>query len=333
MRIAAIAAVLMALAGLTQAQVSEPFKGKTITLYVGASAGGGYDTYGRLVGRHIGKYLPGQPTVIASNMPGGMGITPANYLYNVAPKDGTAIAILVQNLAEEQVLGAESIQYDASKFGWVGRIAPNVELAYIWHEVPVKRFEDLQLRETIFAGQGASASLYPALLNKLLDTRIKLVRGYRSTASVHLAMERGEVEGVTGSLDVVSNSAADWVRDKKVTIVLQYQHERHPSLAEIPTVLEFVRSDDDRDVFSFFISSAMVGRSIVAPPGLPPDQLALLRTAFDNTMKDPQFLAEAAQTKFELGPLPGAELQTIVERQVNVSPAIRDRILALGWHP
>ena len=337
MRIAAVAAV--ALAGLaqgvahafTQAQDGESFKGKTITITVGATPGGGYDAYGRLVARHIGKHLPGQPVVIASNMPGGMGITPANYLYNVAARDGTAIAILVQNLAEEQLLGVDSIQFDAAQFAWVGRIAPNVELAYVWHEVPVTRFEDLQQRNTIFAGQGASAFIYPTLLNKLLDTRIKLVRGYRSTASVHLAMERGEVEGTTGSLDVMSNLAPDWLRDRKVNILLQYQHERHPRFADVPTVLEFIQSADDRAVFSFFISSALVGRSIVAPPGLPPERLALLRRAFDDTMKDPQFLAEAAQMKFELGPLPGVALQAIVERQISVSPAIRDRILALGW--
>jgi tripartite-type tricarboxylate transporter receptor subunit TctC len=331
MRIAAIAAVSMALAGLAQAQVSAPYKGKTVTLTVGASPGGGYDTYGRLVGRHIGRHLPGQPMVVATNMPGGMGITPANYLYNVAPKDGTAIAILVQNLAEEQVLGVDSIQFDAAQFGWVGRIAPNVELAYVWHAVPVTRFEDLRRRETIFAGQGASAFIYPTLLNKLLDTRIKLVRGYRSTATVHLAMERGEVEGTTGSLDVMSNFASDWLRDRKVNILLQYQHDRHPNLSGVPTVMEFVRSAEDREVFSFFIGSAMVGRSIVAPPGLPPERLALLRRAFDDTMKDPQFLADAAQTKFELGPLPGAALQAIVERQVKISPAIRNRIISLGW--
>jgi len=332
-RIAAIAAASLALAGFAQAHAGESLRSKILTLLVGATPGGGYDLYARLVGRHIGKHLPGQPTVIATNMPGALGMTPANYLYNVAPKDGSTIGMLVQNLAEEQVLGAEAIQYDASKFGWIGRIAPNVELAYVWHEVPVKRFADLQQRETIFAGQGASASLYPMLLNKLLDTRIKVVRGYRSTASVHLAMERGEVEGVTGSWGVVSTAAPDWIRDKKVNIILQYQHERHPELSEVPTVLELMRSDEDREIFPFFITSAMVGRSIVAPPGLEPDQLALLRTAFDNTMKDPQFLAEAAQAKFELGPLPGAQLQAIIEHQVNVSPAIRDRILALGWHP
>jgi tripartite-type tricarboxylate transporter receptor subunit TctC len=129
----------------------------------------------------------------------------------------------------------------------------------------------------------------------------------------------------------MSNSASDWLRDKKVNILLQYQQERHPRFADVPTVLEFIQSADDREVFSFFIGSAMVGRSIAAPPGLPPERLALLRRAFDDTMKDPQFLAEAAQAKFELGPLSGAALQAIVERQVNVSPAIRDRILALGW--
>jgi tripartite-type tricarboxylate transporter receptor subunit TctC len=333
MRIAAIVAVSIALGGFAQAQVGAPFRGNTVTVYVGASPGGGYDIYGRLVARHIGKHLPGQPTVIASNMPGGMGFTAANFLYNAAPKDGTALAVLVPNIAEAQVLGSDVIQYDAAKFGWVGRIAPNVEIAYVWHTVPVKRFEDLQQRETIFAGQGASAFLYPTLLNRLLNTKIKVVRGYNATASVHLAMERGEVEGVTGSLGVISSSAPDWVRDKKVTIILQYQQERHRDLASVPAVLELIQSPEDREVFAFFISSATVGRSIVAPPGLPPDRLALLRRAFDDTMNDPQFVTDAAQAKFELGPLPGTALQAIVERQVNVSPAIRDRILALGWRP
>jgi tripartite-type tricarboxylate transporter receptor subunit TctC len=343
MRIAAIAAVSLALAGfaqgfapafaqgLAQAPVSESFKGKTVTLIVGATPGGGFDTYGRLLARHIGRHLPGQPAVVVSNMSAGLGLTAANHLYNAAPRDGTAIGILVQTLAQEQVQGIEAIQFDAAQYGWVGRMAPNIEVAYAWHAVPVTRFEDLRQRETIFAGMGTVAFIYPALLNKLLDTRIKLVRGYRSTASVHLALERGEVEGTTGSLDVLSNSAPDWLRDRKLTLLLQYQHQRHPSLSGVPTVMEFVRSAEDRDVFSFYMSSAMVGRSIVAPPGLPPERLALLRRAFDDTMKDPQFLADAAQLRFELGPLPGAAVQSIIERQVNVSSAIRDRILALGW--
>jgi tripartite-type tricarboxylate transporter receptor subunit TctC len=328
MRIAAFLAVSIALTGLVQAQ--EPFKGKTITVYISASVGGGYDTYGRLVARHIGRFLPGEPTVIAGNVPGGFGVAAANFLYNVAPKDGTALGVPVQTVAEEQVLRGDAVQYDAAKFGWVGRMAPNVELALVWHGVPVKRFEDLQQRETIFAGQGASAVSYPMLLNRLLDTRIKLVRGYRSTASVRLAMEQGEVEGMTGSLDVISAAAPDWVSDRKVTILLQYQHERHPNLAEVPAVLEFIRSSEDREIFSFFIGSATVGRSLVAPPGLPPEQLALLRRAFDEMQRDEQFVEEAKQAKIQLGPLPGTALQAIVERQIDVSPAIRDRIVALG---
>jgi tripartite-type tricarboxylate transporter receptor subunit TctC len=334
MRIAAIAAVSLALAGLAQsfvpafaqglaqAQVSEPFKGKTITLTVGATPGGGFDTYGRLLARHLGRHLPGQPAVVVSNLSAGLGLAAANHLYNTAPRDGTAIAILVQSLAQEQVLGFEAIQFDAAQFGWVGRMAPNVEVAYVWHAVPVTRFEELRQRETVFAGQGTVAFVYPTLLNKLLDTRIKLVRGYRSTASVHLALERGEVEGTTGSLDVLSNSSPDWLRDRKLTLLLQYQHQRHPSLSGVPTVMEFVRSAEDRDVFSFYISSAMVGRSIVAPPGLPPERLALLRRAFDDTMKDPQFLAEADKAKMDISAMTGEEAQRIADSIVNTPPDV-----------
>src|SRR5712671_5692538 len=159
-------------------QVLEPFAGKKITVYCACGVGSGYDFIARLFARHFGRHLPGNPNVVVANMQGGLGLPAANFIYNAAPKDGTAIGALLQNLAEEQVLGTENIRYDVSKFGWIGRLAPNVEIAYVWHTVPVKTFEDLRRRETIFAVNGPSALLYPTLLNSLAGTKIKMVRGY-----------------------------------------------------------------------------------------------------------------------------------------------------------
>jgi tripartite-type tricarboxylate transporter receptor subunit TctC len=305
------------------------FKGKTVTLTVGGAPGGGYDLYGRLLARHIGRHLPGNPGVVVTNVRGAQSIIAANFMANTAPKDGTAIAICVQNIGEEQLVGTEGVRYDAAQFGWVGRISPNVEIGYVWHSVPVKTVDDLKQRETIFASYGASAILYPTLLNETLGTRIKLVHGYSSSAAAHLALERGEAEGTTGSLSVLAATAADWVRDGKIKVLLQYQLERHPELPDVPAVMELVRAPEDRDLFSFFLASAAIGRSVFAPPGLSPARLEMLRTAFDQTMKDPAFIAEVRQSKVELAPLAGSELQALVARQISVSPALRARILAL----
>jgi tripartite-type tricarboxylate transporter receptor subunit TctC len=323
-----LAAALVGAAAAAPAE-TDFFKGKTVTLYVGGAPGGGYDLYARLLARHIGRHLAGSPAMVVTNMRGAQSIIAANFMANTAPKDGTAIALCVQNIGEEQLVGTEGVRYDAAQFGWIGRISPNVEIGYVWHSVPVKTIADLKQRETIFASYGASAILYPTLLNDTLGTRIKLVHGYGSSAAAHLALERGEVEGTTGSLSVLAATAPDWVRDNKIKVFLQYQLERHPELPDVPAVMELVRAPEARDLFSFFLASAAIGRSIFAPPGLPPERLEMLRTAFDQTMKDPAFIAEVRQSKVELAPLPGPELQALIARQVSASPALRARILAL----
>jgi len=307
----------------------DALRGKTITVYCACGVGSGYDFIARLLARHIGRQIPGNPNVVVSNMPGGLGIPTANFIYNGAPKDGTAIAMPLQNIAEEQVLGSTNIQYDASKFGWIGRLAPNVEIAYVWHSVPVKAFDDLKRRETIFAANGPSATLYPTLLNVTTGTKIKLVRGYGPTPVVHLALQRGEVEGMTGSLGVIKTLAPEWMQNKTVTILVQYQRERHPQLSDVPAVMELMSTDADRDLFGFFINSATIGRSFLAPPGLAEDRLALLRGAFQRMLGDQEFLAEVAQAKHDIAPLPGTELQRIAERQLNVSSALLERIRGL----
>ena len=185
----------------------------------------------------------GNPTVIVSNMLGAGSLACANFIYNVAPRDGSALAMVVQNIAEEQVLGSEGIRYDAAKFGWIGRLASNLEIAYLWHTVPVNGIDDLKRRETIFAGSGSSSIIYPLLLNNILGTRIKLVRGYSGTPTAHLAMERGEAEGTLGSLSGIRALVPEWLPTGKIKVLLQFRQERYADLANVPTIMEVMPTE------------------------------------------------------------------------------------------
>jgi tripartite-type tricarboxylate transporter receptor subunit TctC len=204
----------------------------------------------------------------------------------------------------------------------------------VWHTVPVKSIDDLRQRETVYAAVGtgtASAIVYPTLLNAISGTRIKLVRGYQGTPNVHLAMERGEVEGVTGSLGAIMTSAPEYLTAKKVRLIMQYQFERSRDLPDVPAVMELIQAPADRELFGFFLNSANIGRSILAPPGLSRERLEALRRAFSETMRDPEFIAEMAHGKLDLSPLAGSDLQLIVRRQVEASPELKASIHAIQW--
>jgi tripartite-type tricarboxylate transporter receptor subunit TctC len=313
------------------AATDEPFKGKTVTVYIGNSVGGGYDIYGRLLARYLGRHLPGQPTVVASNLVGGQSLTCANFIYNVAPKDGTAIGLLQQNIADEQVFGTEGARFDVTRFGWIGRMATTVEVSYVWHDVPVDSIEDIKMRETIFAGAGPGTVIYPLLLNSMIGTRFKLVRGFPGTQAAHLAMGRGEVEGASSSLTTLRTVARDWLDDHKIKIIMQHTLERSAQLPDVPTVVELGKTREDKAVLGFFASGSLIGRSFVAPPDLPADRLRLLRDAFDATMQDPQFLAEARQIKIEVDTLSGEALQQIVRQSLALPEGERERIRQFRW--
>jgi tripartite-type tricarboxylate transporter receptor subunit TctC len=304
-------------------------QGKTVTIYVGNPVGGGYDLYGRLVARHLGRHLPGNPSVIVANMPGASSITCANFLYNAAPKDGTALGILTQTFEEEQVFGSAGVQFDAARFNWVGRISSNTEMAYVWHTVPVKTIDDLKTRETLFAAANASTFVYPLLLNSMIGTRFKLIRGYPGTQETHLAMQRGEIEGATSSLNTVKIMTEDWLGTGKIKVLVQYGLERHPELANVPAVAELGRTPDDKAILTFFAKSAAIGRSVIVPPDMPADRLAVVRTAFDATMTDPQFLADAQRLRTDINPMPGAQLQELIKNSVRLSDDERERARAV----
>jgi tripartite-type tricarboxylate transporter receptor subunit TctC len=325
-----LAGTLVCWPDAARAEPNEYFKGKIITVYVSNPAGGGYDYYARLVARHIGRHLPGNPRVIVSNMPGAQGMTGANYLYNTAPRDGTALGALNEELAQDQVLGTSGIRYDASRFGWIGRTMPLTTIAYVWHSVPVKTIDDLRARETIFASSNRIVDIYAQLLRAIAGARIKLVRGYPGTRDAHLAMQRGEVEGAFSSIDTLQVMYADWLRDHLVEVLVQNAVQRHPDMPDVPAVVELAKTPDDRDVAAFFAASGVVGRPLLAPPDVPPDVLASLRAGFDATLKDSDFLDEARQGNAVIDPLPGAELQRTVESIINIRPELRDRAVRIA---
>lgn len=327
-RLAVAAACLFALLAAPRAEPG-PFDGKTVTIYVSFPPGGGYDFYGRLVARHLGRHLPGNPSVVVSNMPGAQGITAANYLYGVAPRDGTALAVLVQTVGQDQVIGTSAVQYDASKFNWVGRVASNVEMLYVWHTVPVKTVDDLSRHETILAAPGTPMVIFAELLRTVAAGRFKLIKGYPGTRDVHLAMQRGEVEAGVSSMHTLRTMFPDWLTNRWINTIVQNALERQPDLADIPTMVELGKNAQDRDLLAFFAAGSAVGRSIVAPPDVPSDRIAMLRSAFTAMVKDEQFLADIRQSRAEFSPLAGAELQQVVARITTVEPDQKARIRAL----
>lgn len=311
------------------AGVPEDVKGKTLTIYIPFAQAGGYDQYARLFARHVGRHLPGQPTVVPANMPGANGLVGANYLYNTAPRDGTAIGLLYQAIAQDQIVLGSKVQYDARKFNWIGRITSTAEILYTWHRVPVRRVEDLVKREVIVAAAGPLVSVYTHLLNASTGAQFKIVRGYKGTQEIHIALERGEVEAAYSSLSTIRAGWNCWLQNKEINILVQTVPERHPDLPQVPAIAEFGKTDTDKQMMNFFASAGTVGRSIVAPPGVPPDRLNVLRAAFRATMKDEQFLAEARQLKLDVEPMPGEDLRKIAETILAIGPAEQARVIEM----
>jgi tripartite-type tricarboxylate transporter receptor subunit TctC len=307
--------------------VADFFKGKTITYYISTVPGGGYDLYGRLVASHIGAHIPGQPNVVPKNMPGAGGLLMTNWLYNVAPRDGTAIGGPPQAVAIEQVLGSKGIQYDAAKFTWIGRAAPVVEVMYTWFTSPTKTFKDAQRRETVMGGTGPTSPTitYLKQLNILAGTKFKPISGFGGTTEVNLAMERGEVEGSIKSWASMKVDNADWLRDKKVNIILQFALDKPADLSDVPIMMDIGKTDADRQALRFFAAGNAMGRATFAPPAIPAARVKALRTAFMAAMKDPVLVAEADKRRIDLDPLSGEGLEKIVMDTLRVTPEVKER--------
>jgi tripartite-type tricarboxylate transporter receptor subunit TctC len=320
------ALAFVALSAPAFAQSPEEFyKGRSVELVVGTNPGGGYDLYGRLVARTIGKHIPGAPAVIVKNMPGAGHLKMTNWLYSAAPKDGTVLATAPQAIAIEQVMGTPGIQYDAARFTWIGRVAPVVEVTYTWHTSPTKTLDDARNRETVMGGSGAASPtvFYLKLLNQLAGTKFRIIPAYPSNNDTNLAMQRGEVEGGSKAWASMKVDNADWLRDKKVNILVQYADTRAPDLPDIPLMMELGRNEDERKALELFAHGNAMGRSIMATPDIPADRVAALQKAFMDTMNDAELVAFTRERKIDFGPaLSGEELEKLVARTLAVSPEI-----------
>jgi tripartite-type tricarboxylate transporter receptor subunit TctC len=318
--------VTLATAGTSPAAAAQDpiFKDKTIEIYVGTSSGGSFDIYGRLIARHLGAHLPGAPTVVVRNMPGASGFSMTNWLYNVAPKDGTVIGVAPPQVAVNQAMQLEGVRYDARKFNWLFRAVHADETSYTWHSSKTKSIADAKLRETIIGASAISSggAIYMNLMNATLGTKFKLVLGYAGTTEVHLAMERGEVEGTSKPWAGLKVENADWIRDRKIQILVQYGRERAEELPDVPTLTELARNDLDRKAFQFLTVSPTIGRSFFAPPGVPQERVEILRTSFKGLLGDSDFLSDARAQAAELGPLEGAILQSLVEEAFGHPPEV-----------
>lgn len=318
-RLGVLTAIAGACASLPAgAQSPEEFyRGKTVSLIVGYPPGGGYDVYARAIARHMGKHLAGRPTMIVRNQPGAASLSFANELFNVHTQDGSVFGTFARSVPMDRLLGRKGANLDPTKFNWIGSANAEVSICTVWHALGVTSVSDFISRPIIFGANapGSESFVYPTILNNLLGAKFRIVTGYPGTSDLMMAMERGETHGRCGmTWSALKTTMPDWVRDRKVHIAVQFAVEKHPELPNAPLVTELARSDLEREALELILAGQAMGRPYAAPPNVPADRVAALRAAFDATMTDPQFMAEADKQGLEIQPVPGARLQQLVTR-------------------
>jgi tripartite-type tricarboxylate transporter receptor subunit TctC len=311
-------------AGALQAQpAAEFYKGKTLSLVIPNAPGGSFDLYARLVADNLSRFIPGHPLIIPQNMPGAAGMLAANYLTTVAPKDGTVMAVLVPNITLAQILGVPAVRYDTRKFNWIGRIIATTATLFTWHTSKTKTLADLKTRETLVAGTGplSQAELDSAMLNGVVGTKFKLVRGYKGSAEAALAVERGEADGTLMPWEFLKAAHADWIKDNKINLVATYVRRSIPGRPEVRSVFDLADTPDRHSVLNLFLGPDEMGQPIAMPPGVPADRVSIIRAALDAMIEDPAFRADAARRKLDLLPGRAEELEKIVTEAFAASPA------------
>ena len=328
------ALALMALAHPASAQEDTYFKGKEISIGIGFGAGGGYDTYGRLMARHFGRFVPGNPTVIAKNEPGAGGMKLAGSIYNVAKKDGTELALFAATTALEPLFGTTDAMYETTKFTWIGNLDSDVSSCGTWKHAGIKSWEDLKTRETTFGATGPAAitSIHPLVLGSLFGLKTKVILGYQGTRDVNLAMQRGEVDGTCGLyMSSIRSQYKDDVAAGNLNIAMTLGKRRTADFPNVPSVFELIKNDDDRKLAELIFGSDAIGRPIAAPPGLAPERAATLRKAFDAMVKDAAFLAEAAKIGLSVDAMGGEEVQkTFAAFYQTPKPVVERAMKAMG---
>ena len=309
----------------------DTFAGKSVAMIIGFGPGGGYDLWGRTVGRHIGRHLPGAPTVIPQNMPGAGSYAAASYIFNIAPKDGSVLGIIARDAALGPLSGATGARFDPTRLSWIGTPTKETNVCVAYHTSQVKSVLDLYDKQLIVGdtGPGTGTRSYPKALNELLGMKFKLVGGFPASSDVFLAMERGEVEGICESLDSIKIRRPDWIPTRKISILFQGGAEPNPELDGVPFVLDLALTGEQRQAIEFLYAGQGIGRPFVAPPDLPPDRLKMLRDAFKATMTDPAFVAEAQKSKLDLEPEDGEHLAVLIAKIYATPKPIVDKITGM----
>jgi tripartite-type tricarboxylate transporter receptor subunit TctC len=323
-----VAIAILAAAAVAPASAQTPaefYKGRNVELYIGYSVGGAYDLYARTIARHLGKHIPGNPTIVPKNLEGAGSLRLANWLYNVAPKDGTAIGTIGRGTGFDPLLGSKGAQFQADKFTWLGSANNEVSVCVAWKGSGITKFEDLLSKELVIGGTGQAADTdqFPRILNGVLGTKFKIVTGYPGGNDVTLAMERGEVKGRCGwSWSSVVATHKRWVDDKSITVLAQLSLAKHPDLPDVPLVMDFAKTEDQQQIFKLIFARQVMGRPYLAPPGVPKDRADALRAGFMATMKDPDFLAEVQRAELEITPVPGEEVEALVKELYQTPKAL-----------
>jgi tripartite-type tricarboxylate transporter receptor subunit TctC len=300
------------------------YEGKIITVITSTGPGGAYDAVARLIARHMGRYIEGNPSLVVKNMPGAGNVLATNYMYTIAPKDGLFIASIHNAMPLHQALSGRGVRYDAAQFNWLGSTGPENEAVLVWHTAGVNTLAGLREKEVILGstGEGSGISIIPKAMNQLLGTKFKMVLGYKSSEEVNLAMARGEVQARAFGYSSIVSQHPDWLRDKKVVILAQAGAKREHDLPDVPLLTELASNDQDRQLLSLFSSPPGLGRPFLAPPGVPADRLAILNKAFDATLHDATFIAEAKALKIDIDPMSGEEVAQIVRAVTQASPDV-----------
>jgi tripartite-type tricarboxylate transporter receptor subunit TctC len=326
-----VVAFLLVTAARAQS-VADFYRGKTTDLNIGYSVGSGYDLYARLIARRLGTHILGNPTVVPKNMEGAGSLRLANYLYSAAPTDGTVIGAVSRGAAFDPLLNEKGARFDASKFSWIGSANNEVSVCVARASSGVTKFDDLFTNQLTIGSTGAADDTYqfPALINAVLGTKFKIVTGYPGGNDVSLALERGEVQGRCGwSWSSIKTTRVNWVRDKRIIVLVQMSLSKHPDLPDVPLVMDLAKTDEQRQIFKMIFARQTMGRPYVAPPGVPADRLAALRQAFMDTMTDKEFLDEAEQNKFEINPVSGEQLEALVKEIYQTPPEVVKKAAAM----
>ena len=294
--------------------VEQFYRGRTVTLMVGTAPGGINDISARVVARHLNRFIPGNPTIIVQNQPAAGGVVMTNQLYSQGPRDGTVIGVPINGLPTAPLLQSGT-QFDPERLIWLGSTNREAYVAFVWHTVPVTSITELTSKEVVVGATTPGTTMvdFPLLVNDVLGFKFKVVRGYQGTPQINLAIERGEVEGMGGlGWASVKAQTPHWISERKIKVLAQYGLKRYSELADVPTMLEFAKSDADRQAMTMLFARTEYGRPYFLPPDVPVERVAALRRAFDATMKDPAFVAEAAKLQFDVDPLTGEQVQALV---------------------